>query len=104
MIRFFAKRRAEPEYVTKLELEAATNDINAPFAMNRAKEKRAYIDQLNREPDDIEANIAKAEANLEQGYWLCDNGHENRMSCGCASPGGPAFVHIADCDKRARLQ
>jgi hypothetical protein len=59
MIRFFAKRRAKREYVQKLELEAATNEINAQLAMNRAKEKRAYIEQLNREADDIEANIAK---------------------------------------------
>jgi hypothetical protein len=54
MIRFFAKR----EYRKKLELAAATNDINAQLAENRAKEKRAYVDQLNREADDIEANIA----------------------------------------------
>lgn len=62
MIRCFAKRRAKREYVQKLELEAATHDINAQLAMNRAKEKRAYIGQLNKEADDVEANIAKEEA------------------------------------------
>lgn len=65
MIRFFAKRRAKREYVQKLELEAATNDLNARLAMNRAKEKRAYIDQLNKEADDIESNIATEEATDE---------------------------------------
>jgi hypothetical protein len=70
MIRFFAKRRAKREYVNKLELEAATNEINAQLAENRAKEKRAFVDQLNREADDIDANIAKEEAKLEKGYWV----------------------------------
>jgi hypothetical protein len=59
-----------------LELEAATNDINAHLAENRAKEKRAFVDQLNREADDIDANIAKEEAKLEKGYWFCEKGHE----------------------------
>jgi len=33
--------------------------------MNRAKDKRSYVEQLNREADDIEANIAKEEATDE---------------------------------------
>jgi hypothetical protein len=65
MIRTFAKWRAKRQYVWKLELEAATQDINAQLATNRAKEKRAFIEQLNREADDIEANIAKEEATDE---------------------------------------
>lgn len=65
MIRTFAKWRAKRQYVWKLELEAATQEINAQLATNRAKEKRAYIEQLNREADDIEANIAKEEATDE---------------------------------------
>ena len=48
-----------------MELEAATNDINAQLAENRAKEKRAFVDQLNREADDIDANIVKEEATDE---------------------------------------
>jgi hypothetical protein len=51
--------------IKKLELEGATNDINAQLAQNLAKEKRAYIEQLTREADDIEANIAKEEATDE---------------------------------------
>ena len=65
MMRTFAKWRAKRQYVWKLELEAATQEINAQLATNRAKEKRAYIEQLNREADDIEANIAKEEATDE---------------------------------------
>ena len=65
MIRPFAKWRAKRQYVWKLELEAATQDINAQLATNRAKEKRAFIEQLNREADDIDANIAKEEATNE---------------------------------------
>ncbi len=62
--------------IQKLELEAATNDINAQLAENRAKEKRSFVDQLNREADDIDANILNEEEKLEKGYWLCENGHE----------------------------
>jgi hypothetical protein len=65
MIRFIAKFIAKRQYILKLELDAASNLINAQLATNRANEKRAYVDQLNREADDIEANIAKEEATEE---------------------------------------
>jgi hypothetical protein len=65
MIRFIAKFIAKRQYRFKLELEAASNLINAQLAENRAKEKRAFVDQLNREADDIDANIAKEEATDE---------------------------------------
>jgi hypothetical protein len=62
MIRFIARRVAKLQYIFKLEVEARSNEINAQLAVNRAKEKRAFIDQLNREADDIDANIAREEA------------------------------------------
>jgi hypothetical protein len=61
MIRFIARFAARLQYIWKLEVEGHTNDVNAQLAMNRAKEKRAYIGQLNREADDIEENIAREE-------------------------------------------
>jgi hypothetical protein len=97
MIRFFAKRRAKREYVLKLELEAANNDINAQLAENRAKEKRAFVDQLNREADDIDANITKEELKLNHGYWICEKGHEKTDECSCATPPAEAIVHVSGC-------
>ena len=65
MIRLIARFIAKRQYIFKLESEAATQEINAQLATNRAKEKRAFIEQLNKEADDIEANIAKEEATDE---------------------------------------
>jgi hypothetical protein len=99
MIRFFAKRRAKREYVTKLELESATNEINAQLAENRAKEKRALVDQLNREADDIDTNIAKEEAKLENGYYVCEKGHESEKPL----LNGTNSFSCPDCFKPAKL-
>jgi hypothetical protein len=65
MIRLIARIIARYQYIFKLEHEGATNTINAQLALNRANEKRGFIDQLNREADDIDANIAKEEATDE---------------------------------------
>jgi hypothetical protein len=65
MIRLIARLIARYQYIFKLEHEGATNTINAQLALNRAKEKRDFIDQLNSEADDIDANIAKEEATDE---------------------------------------
>lgn len=66
-------------------------------SLRLAAEKRSLIEKLNKEADDIEANIKAVDDKLTIGCWECENGHEIATSCGCASPGGPAFVHIADC-------
>jgi hypothetical protein len=57
MIRLIARFIAKKQYVFKLEHESATNEINAQLAQNRAQEKRLFIEQLNREADDIDKNI-----------------------------------------------
>jgi hypothetical protein len=61
MYRFFAKWRAKRQYIARLEQQAATSEISAKLALNRAKEKRALIEQLTNEAEAIEANI-KAES------------------------------------------
>jgi hypothetical protein len=99
MIRFFAKWRAKRADRWKLELEAANRDVNAQLAENRAKEKRAFVDQLNREADDIETNIAKEEAKLEKGYYLCENGHESEKPF----LNGTDSFSCPDCSKPAKL-
>lgn len=65
MIRLIARFIAKRQYIFKLEHEAASQEINAQLAMNRAQEKRQFIEQLNKEADDIEQNIAKEEETEE---------------------------------------
>jgi hypothetical protein len=59
LFRFLATWWAKRVYIFKLELEAATNDINAKLSANLAQEKREFVDQLNKEADAIEENIKK---------------------------------------------
>jgi len=59
MLRFIATWWAKRVYIFKLEIEAATNDINAKLSANLAQEKREVVDQLNKEADAIEENIKK---------------------------------------------
>jgi hypothetical protein len=61
MIRFIARFAARLQYIWKLEIEGHTNDVNAELAVKRAKEKRAYVEQLNREADEIAENISREE-------------------------------------------
>jgi hypothetical protein len=61
MLKLIARIIAKQQYIFKLEHEGATNEINAQLAQNRAQEKRLYIEQLNKEADAIEENIAKEE-------------------------------------------
>lgn len=65
MIRLIARFIAKKQYVFKLFHEAETSSINAQLAQNRASEKRVFIEQLNKEADDIEQNIAREEETEE---------------------------------------
>lgn len=76
MIRVFAKWWAKKQYIWKQEVEAATAELHAGLSLKLAAEKRAQIVQLNKEADDIEANIKAVDERLETGYFECENGHE----------------------------
>jgi hypothetical protein len=97
MIQFFARIWAKHSYVFQLESEASKNLINAGLAEKRAGEKRAYADQLEKEAVQIEKRIAHVVELEEKGYWLCENGHEHTIYCGCARPGDVAVVHGDGC-------
>ncbi len=43
-------------------MEASLNDLNAAVSLQRAKDKRDLIVQLNKEAEDIEKNIEKVAA------------------------------------------
>jgi hypothetical protein len=55
-------------------------DLSLRFAW-----REALAEELNKEADDIEANIQAVDEKLVAGYWECANGHENtgaqRMAC-----------------------
>ncbi|HMH13509.1 MAG TPA: hypothetical protein VK578_10415 [Edaphobacter sp.] len=57
-------------------MEAATSDLHAGLSLRLAGEKRTLIEQLNKDADEIEANIKAMDEKLATGYWECENGHE----------------------------
>jgi len=77
MLRFIAKRYAKIRYQFAQLTEAASNDLNAGLALRQAAEKRTLAAQLTKEADEMDARIKKFSAMEEQGYWLCEAGHEN---------------------------
>jgi hypothetical protein len=49
------------------------------LSLRLAAEKRAVIEKLNKDADDIDANIKSVDEKLTQGYWECEAGHENQI-------------------------
>src|ERR1700722_13202815 len=82
MIRLLAKRAARKHYVFSQEFQATTADLHAGLSLRLAGEKRALIEKLNKEAEDIETNIKAVDEMLEKGYWECENGHETVVSLG----------------------
>lgn len=76
MMRTFARWWAKKKYVWNQLVEAATQDLNAGLALKLAGEKRALIEKLNKEADEIDANIKSMDEKLDNGFWECENGHE----------------------------
>jgi hypothetical protein len=77
MLRTFARWFARKKYIFSQEVEAATNDLNAGLSLRLATEKRALIEKLNKEADEMDARIKEVSELEEKGFMLCDNGHEN---------------------------
>ena len=98
MLTILAKWWAKKSYIFKQEVEAATNDLHAGLSLRLVGEKRALIEQLNKDAADIEANIKAVDDKLARGYWECECGKENivapavpqaeghRISCECGKP------------------
>jgi hypothetical protein len=76
MIRVLAKWAARKYYIFSQEFQASTADLHASLSLKLAAEKRALIEQLNKDADEIEANIKTVDEKLATGYWECENGHE----------------------------
>jgi hypothetical protein len=94
MIKFLAKRWAKWNYIFQLEFESAKGDLNADLAKRNTNEKRKLVERLNKEAEDIDKRIAEMKVLEEQGYWLCENGHEK----------GDAFIPTRDGEGRTRLE
>lgn len=102
MIRFFARRWAKRRYIWNTEIEAATHDLNASLSALRAKEKRAYVAQLRAEADAIDENIKSMDANLEKGFWECENGHESPAQFEAGAKVDP-LTQTCECGKPAKF-
>jgi hypothetical protein len=100
MIRSLAKWCARKHYLFSQEYQAATADLHAGLSLRLAGEKRALVEKLNKEADDIEANIKAVDEKLAGGFWECENGHE-RGFVDQPSEGGPTFCKV--CQSPVRL-
>ncbi len=97
MIRIFAQWAAKKYYLFNQEYQAAIADLHAGLSLKLAAEKRALIETLNREADEIEANIKAVDEKLAAGYWECENGHEYQ-----ACKHGPMPDNYKECDECAK--
>jgi hypothetical protein len=97
MIRLIARWAAKKYYVFSQEFQASTADLHAGLSLRLAGEKRALIEKLNKEAEDIEANIKSVDEKLDKGYWECENGHGFNAQCGCAGNSGLALVYSQGC-------
>ena len=76
MIRLLAKWAARKYYIFSQEFQASTADLHAGLSLKLAAEKRALIETLNKDADEIEANIKAVDEKLAAGYYECESGHE----------------------------
>jgi hypothetical protein len=79
MLRIFARWFARKKYIFSQEVEAATNDLNAGLSLRLATEKRALIEKLNKEGDELDARIKQVSDLEENGFYSCENGHESMI-------------------------
>jgi len=80
MFRIIAKWYAKRQYIWRQEVDAATNELNAGLSSKLSTEKRALIDQLYKEADDIDKRIEEFSKMETIGFWQCENGHEEHLS------------------------
>jgi hypothetical protein len=103
MIRVIAGWAAKRYYIFSQEFQAKTADLHAGLSLRLAGEKRAVIEKLNKEADDIEANIKKVDDQLAAGYWECENGHEEPTSTAFAGIELEISRDCSGCRKPMRL-
>jgi hypothetical protein len=105
MLRIFARYWAKKKYIFSQEVAAATNDLNAGLSLRLSTEKRALIEKLNKEADEMDARIKEVSEMEEKGYWLCENGHENNESVQTTAFSGIEIIPplCKDCQKPAKF-
>ncbi len=80
MLRFLAKRYAKTRYQFRQLLEAETNELHAKLADMLAKEHRDNAANITKEADQMDARIKEVSEMEENGYFLCEDGHEYEMA------------------------
>lgn len=99
MLRFFTRWKAKRDYINAHEVNAVHADLQAGLALVRARDRRASAKALNDQADAIDKRDQEFEEMEENGYWLCENGHENQINekeeqryygqgihCNCGAP------------------
>jgi len=106
MLRFLGRRWAKINYIFRQEKEAATNELLSKLALRTAGEHRDLAAKLSADADTMDARIKEVAEMEEEGFWVCENGHEDsstkppfRECEECRSkPGSP--ILCSDCLKR----
>lgn len=76
MLRAIATWIARWRYVWNKETEAGLNEWSARVSEQKAKESRGLIAKLKQDADELEIRIKNMAEMEENGFFLCENGHE----------------------------
>jgi hypothetical protein len=102
MLRFAARHWAKIRYIFNQETEAHANELNARLALQNAAEKRALVSLLTSQADEMVARIKQMDAQLEKGFWECENGHETDATSG-NTVDNAGQVPLCDCGVAKKL-
>jgi hypothetical protein len=80
MLRALATWIAKWKYVWNKETEAGLHTWSARVSEANAKVTRDVIVKLKAGAEELEARIKDVAEMEEEGFWLCDNGHEKRST------------------------
>lgn len=79
MLKFLANWRAKRRYVWKELFEAGIAELSAKAALKRAADTRDLVARMTKDADDIEARIKEVTTMEENGFWMCEAGHESPL-------------------------
>src|ERR1039458_923880 len=102
MLRIFARWWARKKYVLSQEVEAATNDLNAGLSLRLSTEKRALIEKLNKEADEMDARIKQVSEMEEKGFWLCGKCGAENIDAPAVPQAEGSVIHC-DCGEPMKL-
>jgi hypothetical protein len=101
MLRAFATWVAKRKYIWNKEVEAGMHEWSARVAEQNAKASRDLIIKLKNDADAYEARIKEVADMEEEGFWLCENGHEKRGAFQPATDG--EYRKCIDCGEPVKF-